>query len=101
MTSTTDTEPAGERVLPDGLTEHQADVLDFERGWWKSSGSKETAIREAFDTSSTRYYQELNAILDLPAALVYDPMLVRRLRRIRQARAEQRSARRLGWLAYD
>ena len=46
--------------------------------------------------SSTRYYQVLNSLIDNPAALAADPMLVKRLRRLRAARQRQRSARRLG-----
>jgi hypothetical protein len=47
--------------------------------------------------SSTRYYQVLNALIDRPEALEADPLLVRRLRRLRSARQRQRSARRLGF----
>jgi hypothetical protein len=83
--------------LPAGLTQEQADMLDFERGWWKYNGAKETAIRVRWDISSTRYYQQLNALLDNPAALAYDPLLVRRLDRLRKARQRQRSAARLGF----
>jgi hypothetical protein len=77
------------------LTDEQTAILDFERAWWKYAGAKEQAIRETFDCSSTRHYQRLNALIDLDAALAYDPLLVRRLRRLRDARARQRSARRL------
>ena len=79
------------------LTERDRDILAFERQWWKFAGAKESAIREHFDMSSTRYYQVLNALLDRPEALEADPLLVRRLRRLRAARQRQRSARRLGF----
>jgi hypothetical protein len=78
------------------LTEREREILAFERSWWKQGGSKERAVREAFDMSATRYYQLLNALIDTPAALIEDPMLVRRLRRQRHARQRQRAARRLG-----
>lgn len=79
------------------LTDEQRAVLDFERQWWKFAGAKEAAIRETFDMSSTRYYQVLNAAIDAPGALEHDPLLVRRLDRLRAARQRQRSARvRLG-----
>jgi hypothetical protein len=78
------------------LSERDQSVLDFERQWWKYAGAKEQAIREQFAMSSTRYYQVLNAIIDRPEALVHDPLLVRRLRRLRAARQRARSARRLG-----
>ena len=81
---------------PDGLTRRDRDILAFERQWWKYAGAKEQAIRELFDMSATRYYQVLNALIDTPAALAADPMLVKRLRRLRASRQRQRSARRLG-----
>ena len=46
--------------------------------------------------SATRYYQVLNALIDTQAALEHDPMLVKRLRRMRAQRQRARSARRLG-----
>ncbi|WP_435744849.1 DUF3263 domain-containing protein [Nocardioides sp. SYSU DS0663] len=79
------------------LTDADLAMLDFERQWWKYSGAKETAIRERFGLTSTRYYARLNWIIDQADALVHDPLVVRRLRRLREARARQRSARRLGF----
>ena len=78
------------------LSERDARILDFERQWWKYAGAKEQAVRELFDMSATRYYQVLNALIDSPAALAHDPMLVKRLRRMRMSRQRARSARRLG-----
>ena len=74
------------------LTPQELEILDFERQWWKYAGAKETAVREKFDMSSTRYYQVLNVLIDKPAALEADPLLVGRLQRIRAARQRQRSA---------
>ena len=79
------------------LSDRDREILEFERHWWKYAGAKETAVREKFDMSSTRYYQVLNALIDRPEALEDDPLLVRRLRRLRAARQRQRSARRLGF----
>ena len=79
------------------LNERDEAILAFERQWWKYSGAKEQAIRELFDMSSTRYYQVLIALIDRNEALMYDPMLVKRLRRMRAERQRQRSARRLGF----
>jgi hypothetical protein len=81
---------------PTGLTERELQILEFERQWWRYAGAKEQAIRELFDCSATRYYQLLNTLIDNPAALRADPMLVKRLRRMRSARQRARSARRLG-----
>ncbi|MDP9398891.1 MAG: DUF3263 domain-containing protein [Actinomycetota bacterium] len=77
-----------------GLSEREREILAFERQWWKYAGAKEQAIRELFEMSATRYYQLLNALIDRPDALVHDPMLVKRLRRLRSERQRQRSARR-------
>lgn len=77
------------------LSERDQQLLEFERQWWRYAGAKEQAIRDLFDMSATRYYQVLNALLDDPAAMAFDPMLVKRLRRMRSARQQARSARRL------
>ncbi len=78
------------------LSQRDQEILGFERQWWKYAGAKEQAIRELFDMSATRYYQVLNALIDSPAALAHDPMLVKRLRRMRASRQRARTARRLG-----
>ncbi|MEI2765364.1 MAG: DUF3263 domain-containing protein [Dermatophilaceae bacterium] len=78
------------------LSDRDREILAFERQWWKYAGAKEQAVKELFDMSATRYYQVLNGLLDSPAALAADPMLVKRLRRLRSERQRQRSARRLG-----
>ena len=89
-------DPAEGSDVADGLSRRDREILAFERQWWKYAGAKEQAIRELFDMSTTRYYQVLNALIDTPAALAADPMLVKRLRRLRASRQRQRSARRLG-----
>lgn len=83
---------AGEREL----SERDQQVLAFERQWWKYAGAKDQAVHDLFDMSAARYYQCLNALIDSPAALEHDPMLVKRLRRMRTARLAARTARRLG-----
>ena len=79
-----------------GLTRREHDMLTFERQWWRTAGAKETAIRDVFGVPPTRYYQVLNALVDHPAALATDPLLVRRLRRVRSARQRRRSGQVLG-----
>lgn len=76
------------------LSERDQAILGFERQWWKYSGAKEAAIRELFDMSSTRYYQLINTLIDTPEALEFDPMLVKRLRRMRSSRQAARTANR-------
>ena len=78
------------------LGERDRSILAFERQWWKYAGAKEHAVREQFAMSATRYYQVLNALIDRPEAMAYDPLLVKRLRRLRDTRQRARSARRLG-----
>jgi hypothetical protein len=55
-----------------GLSDRDGAILGFERHWWKY------------------------AVIDRPEALAHDPLLVKRLRRLRAARQRARSARRLG-----
>jgi uncharacterized protein DUF3263 len=77
------------------LTDDELATLDLERSWWKHTGAKESQIRERFDISSTIYYARLNRLIDRPEALAADPMLVRRLQRLREARRAQRSLARV------
>ena len=84
------TGPAAEPEETDGLTERERRILTFEQQWWKHAGAKEQAIRDTFGLSATRYYQLLNALLDQPAALAAEPVLVGRLRRLRSSRARNR-----------
>lgn len=65
------------------LSDVHRTMLDFERKWWRQAGAKEQAIRDTFAISPTRYYQTLNALLDLPGAVSYDAALVHRLQRLR------------------
>ncbi|MFI6261173.1 DUF3263 domain-containing protein [Micromonospora sp. NPDC051006] len=73
-----------------GLTEREQAILAFEQQWWRHAGAKEQAIRDAFGLSATRYYQLLNGLLDNPAALAAEPVLIGRLRRLRSSRARNR-----------
>jgi Protein of unknown function (DUF3263) len=83
-------------TAPGELSDRDREIIAFERQWWKYAGAKEQAIHELFDMSATRYYQVLNALIDDPAALAADPMLIKRLHRLRATRQRARSARRLG-----
>lgn len=93
--STVGSEPTtDERPTHPGLSERDAAVLDFEKQWWKYAGAKEQAVRELFGLSATQYYQVLNTLIDSPAALAAEPMLVKRLRRMRASRQRERTQRR-------
>jgi hypothetical protein len=92
---------AAEALVPvgepqDGLTDRERVILAFERQWWKYAGAKDQAIREIFGISPTRYYQLVNDLIEKNEALMADPLLVKRLRRLRSGRARTRGARKLG-----
>ena len=87
--------PGDPVAMPDrrSLTEREVSILEFEQRWVSRSGVKEEAIRVELGLSAARYYQLLNALIDTPAAVTHDPMLVRRLQRVRDARVRARAAR--------
>ncbi len=68
------------------LTDRDRAILEFEKHWWRFEGAKQQAIREQLHISPTRYYQVLNDLVDDPAALLAEPVVVRRLQRQRQSR---------------
>ena len=73
------------------LTEAELAILDFERSWWTEPGPKEAAIHEQLGLSTTRYYEQLNELIDRPEAEAHDPLVVRRLRRMRDRRRRSRA----------
>lgn len=75
------------------LSDLEIRILEFESNWWRFAGAKESAIKELFDLSAPRYYQLLNDLIDREDALTAAPMLVKRLRRLREARVLARSVR--------
>ena len=80
-----------------GLSELEIKMLDFERQWWRYAGAKESAIKELFDLTPPAYYQMLNNLIDKEAALMAEPLLVKRLLRVRQQRTAARSSSKLGF----
>lgn len=72
------------------MTELEQLLLDFEANWHRFDQSKDEAIRLRFNISPTAYHQQLNALLDNADALAYNPLLIKRLRRLR---ARRRAAR--------
>jgi len=77
--------------LGSNLSDLEVRILDFERQWWKYAGAKDAAIRELFDVSTRSYYELVNNLIDREDALAASPLLVKRLRRLRQARISARS----------
>lgn len=78
------------------LSEREQSLLEFERGFEGRDGAKEAAVRARLGLSPARYYQLLFALIDDPAALQHDALLVRRLQRLRDDRLRQRRVRRPG-----
>ncbi len=76
----------------EGLSELEIRILDFERQWWRFAGAKESSIKELFDMAPPAYYQLLNNLIDRQDALLAQPMLMKRLRRLREARNSSRAA---------
>lgn len=75
------------------LSDEQAAILAFEKQWWRYAGAKESKVRETFGIDAVTYYARLNHVIELPGAMEADPFTVKRLLRLRGARAAQRSAR--------
>lgn len=82
-----------ESAINTGLSDLEVRILEFEGNWWRYAGAKEAAIKDLFELSAPRYYQLLNDLIDRNDALAASPMLVKRLRRLREARTQARSAR--------
>ncbi len=80
-----------------GLSELEIKMLEFERTWWRHAGAKESSIEELFNLTPPAYYQLLNNLIDRPAALMAEPLLVKRLLRLREQRTSSRSSARLGF----
>jgi hypothetical protein len=72
------------------LTERQQAMLELERSVWHLDDPKDVAIRARFACAPDTYYAELNDLIDLPEALEFDPLVVRRLRRLRDRRRRAR-----------
>jgi Protein of unknown function (DUF3263) len=77
--------------LASPLSDLEVRILDFERQWWKYAGVKDAAIKELFNLSAKQYYELLNNLIDRPDALAVSPLLIKRLRRLREARVSSRS----------
>jgi hypothetical protein len=76
---------------PETLTERDRAMLALERMWWQYAGAKEQKVRDQFGVSMTTYYARINRLIDREDALAYDPLLVKRLRRLRDERKRSRT----------
>lgn len=77
------------------LTERDRAIIEFERTWWSEDASKESIIRERFELSTTRYYELLGDLIDSDEAYAFDPLVIRRLRRLRDRRRKARFERQI------
>ena len=77
------------------LTERDCAIIEFERTWWSEDASKESIIRERFELSTTRYYELLGELIDSDDAYTHDPLVIRRLRRLRDRRRKARFERQI------
>ena len=64
------------------LTLADREILDFERGWFLHPEPKDRTIMEVLGLSPAEYYARLRDLMSLPEAVAYDPLTVRRLRRM-------------------
>lgn len=74
------------------MNPHGHTILALEKRWYQTQSAKENDIAREMGMSAVRYYQLLNSLLDDPDALAAEPVLVKRLRRIRDGRAKLRRA---------
>lgn len=74
------------------VREHQALTIAGRR--YPGAGAKATAALEEAGYSEPTFWYVVDQLLDRPDALAERPQVVHRLRRLRDARARQRSARR-------
>jgi len=72
------------------LSERDLEILDLEQNWWTRPGSKHRQISDSLDLSITRYHEILDEVIDSSVAMRHDPLLVLRLRRMRDDRRRSR-----------
>ena len=72
------------------IDERQRAMLEFERNFWTMDEPKDALIRSRFQCSADEYYDELHQLLESPAAMDHDPLVVRRLQRQRARRLRER-----------
>lgn len=77
------------------MDQTDARVLEFAASWWRRPGSREQAIADRFGWTPTAYFRRLNQLLDEPAAAAAYPVVVGRLRRVRELGVVRRRGMRL------
>ena len=74
------------------LSKLEMQLIEFERTWWSDDQPKDAAVAEQFSLTTAEYYEQLHALIDSDEALEHDPLVVRRLRRMRDRRRRERFA---------
>jgi Protein of unknown function (DUF3263) len=72
------------------LGERARAIIGFEAAWFTLDEDRHDAIRARFACSVEDYNLELNRVIDHPEALTIGPLVVRRLRRLRERRRRAR-----------
>lgn len=68
------------------MTDDDRAILTFAALTFRHAGSRDAAIREQLGLTPTAFYARLLRIIDTAEALEADPVLVHRLRRMRDRR---------------
>ena len=76
------------------LSQRDRAILDFEQSWWESATPRDQAVREQFQLTESEYADVLNLLIASETALLAEPLLIRRLRRLRDRRRQEHIARR-------
>ena len=76
------------------LSQRDRAILDFEQSWWESATPRDQAVREQFQLTESEYAEVLNQLIASETALLVEPLLIRRLRRLRDRRRQEHIARR-------
>lgn len=76
------------------LSQRDRAILDFEQSWWESATPRGQAVREQFQLTESEYAEVLNQLIASETALLAEPLLIRRLRRLRDRRRQEHIARR-------
>jgi hypothetical protein len=71
------------------LSDREQAIIRFESSWFTLDEHRYDAIRARFACSVEEYNLEVNRVIDHPAALAFDPLTVRRLRRHRERRRRE------------
>jgi len=72
------------------LSDLEVRILEFERQWWRYAGAKDVGRKQEFSLSAREYYELLNNLIDRQDALAAAPLLIKRLRRLRESRLAKR-----------